>query len=194
MKFKSLVIPLAMVTLLSVGCGKTNKKTNETIPNATGDNKQNTDNNGGTVDMITSPSRVTDEAKLIKAVNESWIVILENDVTTSKEIVLESGFKKSDKDNPTKMVDTSRVVALYKTNESKEKIADYTLTVPKLVIKDENTKIEGGTIKGDVYVEAKEVNLEGTTIDGNVYFNNEEEKNTFHIDGASKVTGTMEVK
>ena len=193
MKFKSLVIPLAMVTLLSVGCGKNNNK-NETTPDKTDSNKSETNNNGGNVDIVSSPSRVTDEAKLIKAVNESWIVILENDVTTSNEIVLESGFQKSDKDNPNKMVDTSRVVALYKTNESKEKIADYTLTVPKLTIKDENTKIEGGTIKGDVYVEAKEVNLEGTTIDGNVYFKNEEEKNTFHIDDASKVTGSMEVK
>ena len=92
------------------------------------------------------------------------------------------------------MVDTPRVLALYMTNEDKQKIADYTLTVPKLIIKDENTKIEGGTIKGDVYIEAKEVKLEGTTIDGNVYFNNEEEKNTFHIDESSKITGTMEVK
>lgn len=184
MKLKSLIIPLAMVTVLSVGCGRTN---NKNTPNVT-------DNNGGTVDMVTSPSMVTDEAKLIKAVNESWIVILESDVTTSKELVLESGFKRPDRENQTKMIDTSRVIALYKTNESKEKIASYTLTVPKLVIKDENAKIEGGTIKGDVYIEAKGVKLEGTTIEGNLYFNNEEEKNTFHMDDTSKVTGVMEVK
>ncbi len=92
------------------------------------------------------------------------------------------------------MDDTSRVVALYNTNENKEKIADYTLTVPKLTIKDENTKIEGGTIKGDLYIEDKEVNIEGTTIEGNIYFINEEEKNSFHIDEGSKITGTMEIK
>ncbi len=49
------------------------------------------------VDVVTSPSRVTDEEKLIRAVNESWIIILENDVATSKEIVLNSGFKKPNK-------------------------------------------------------------------------------------------------
>ena len=185
MKFKSLVIPLAMVTLLSVGCGRNKNNKNETTPNVTDSNKSETNKNNGTVDIVTSPSRVTDEEKLMRAVNESWIVILENDVTTSKEIVLNSGFKKADKDNPNKMVDTSRVVALYKTNENKEKIADYTLTVPKL---------EGGTIKGDLYIEAKEVKLEGTKIEGNVYFNNEEDKNTFHIDEGSKITGTMEIK
>ena len=194
MKFKSLVIPLAMVTLLSVGCGRNKNNKNETTPNVTDSNKSETNKNNGTVDIVTSPSRVTDEEKLMRAVNESWIVILENDVTTSKEIVLNSGFKKADKDNPNKMVDTSRVVALYKTNENKEKIADYTLTVPKLTIKDENTKIEGGTIKGDLYIEAKEVKLEGTKIEGNVYFNNEEDKNTFHIDEGTKITGTMEIK
>lgn len=193
MKFKSLILPLAILALLSVGCGK-NKDMNETTPNKTESNNQNTENKNENTDTVTSASRVTDEDKLIRAVNESWIVILENDVTTSKEIVLNSGFKKADKDNPDKMVDTSRVVALYKTNENKEKIADYTLTVPKVIIKDENTKIEGGTIKGDIYIEAKEVKLEGTTVDGNVYFNNEEAKNSFHIDEASKITGTMEIK
>ena len=193
MKFKSLIIALSMVTLLFVGCSRNNNM-EETTPNATKDDKYGTDNNGGTVDTVTSPSRATDEANLIKAVNESWIVILENDITTSREIVLESGFQKPDYDNPNKMVDTPRVLALYMTNEDKQKVADYTLTVPKLIIKDENTKIEGGTIKGDVYIEAKEVKVEGTTIDGNVYFNNEEEKNTFHIDESSKITGSMEIK
>lgn len=190
MKFKSLILPFTIVALLFVGCGKS-KDINETTPNTT---ESNDSKNKENVDVVTSPSRVTDEEKLIRAVNESWIIILENDVETSKEIVLNSGFKKPNKDNPNKMDDTSRVVALYKTNENKEKIADYTLTVPKLTIKDENTKIEGGTIKGDLYIEAKEVNLEGTTIEGNVYFNNEEEKNSFHIDEGSKITGTMEIK
>ena len=74
----------------------------------------NTDSNGGTVDMVTSPSRATDEANLMKAVKESWIVILENDITTSEEVVLETGFKKSDYNNPSKLVDTPRVVALYR--------------------------------------------------------------------------------
>lgn len=194
MKFKSLIIPMTLLTLLSVGCGKTDNKANENNSNVTEESKPNTDNNGGTVDMVTSPSRATDEAKLIKAVNESWIVILENDITTTKDITLESGFKKADKDDPSKMVETSRVVALYKQNENKEKVANYTLTVPKLIIKDENAKIEGGTIKGDVYIKAKGVKIEGTTIEGNVYFSNEEEKNTFHMDDNSKVTGTMEVK
>lgn len=198
MKFKSLIIPLTMVALLSVGCTK-NKDNNTTqnTPPVTGNNGSTT-NNGGTVDnntdMVTSPSRVTDEANLFRAIGESWIVILENNVNTTKEIVLDTGFKKADKDDATKMVPASRVLALYKNGENKVKEAAYTLTTPKLTIKDENAKIEGGIVKGDVYVEANGVTLEDATIDGNVYFKNEEAKNTFHMDEKSKVSGNMEVK
>lgn len=198
MKFKSLIIPLTMVALLSVGCTK-NKDNNATqnTPPVTGNNGGTT-NNGGTVDnntdRVTSPSRVTDEANLFRAIGESWIVILENDINTTKEIVLDTGFKKADKDDATKMVPASRVLALYKNGENKVKEAAYTLTTPKLTIKDENAKIEGGIVKGDVYVEANGVTLEDATIDGNVYFKNEEAKNTFHMDEKSKVAGNMEVK
>ncbi|WP_195264344.1 lipofamily protein [Clostridium sp. 1001275B_160808_H3] len=205
MKFKSLIIPLTMVALLSVGCSKNDKSgnTNENTPSVTENNGGATNNNGtntnnGTgenkADMVTSPSRVTDEANLFRAIGESWIVILENDVNTTKEVVLDTGFKKADKDDSSKMVPSSRVLALYKNGENKVKEASYTLTTPKLTIKDENAKIEGGVVKGDVYIEANGVTLEDATIDGNVYFKNEEAKNTFHMDEKSKVAGTMEVK
>lgn len=200
MKFKSLIIPLTMVALLSVGCSNndSNNNANENTPSVTDNNSGGATNNGNTdenkTDMVTSPSRVTDEANLFRAIGESWIVILENDVNTTKEIVLDTGFEKADKDDSSKMVPTSRVLALYKNGENKEKEASYTLTTPKLTIKDENAKIEGGVVKGDVYVESNGVTLEDATIDGNVYFKNEEAKNTFHIDEKSKVTGTMEVK
>ncbi|MBD7915929.1 lipofamily protein [Clostridium sp. Sa3CUN1] len=195
MKFKSLIIPMTVLTLLSVGCGKTDNNANENNTNVIEENnKPNTDSNGGTVDMVTAPSRATDEANLIKAVKESWIVILENNITTSQEITLETGFKKSDKDNPSDLVDTPRVIALYRQNDNKEVVDNYTLELPKLIIKDEGAKIEGGTIKGDIYIEARNVKIEGTTVDGNIYFSNEEEKNTFHMDENSKVLGSMEVK
>ncbi|GAA0085510.1 lipoprotein [Clostridium sp. CTA-7] len=182
MKSKSLIIPLVMVALISVGC---NKKTED------GTTNQNTP---PVTDAVTSPSRVTDEGNLFKAVEGSWIVILENDVNTTKEVVLNTGFKKADKNDPSKMVVTPRVLALYKKGENNAKAATYTLTTPKLTIKDENAKIEGGTVKGDVYVEVNGVILQDAIIDGNVYFKNEDAKNTFHMDEKSKVTGTMEVK
>ncbi|WP_291652111.1 hypothetical protein [Clostridium sp.] len=202
MKFKSLIIPLTMVALLSVGCNNNddNNKANENTPpvtdnnGGTANNNNNSDTGENKTDMVTSPSRVNDEANLFRAIGESWIVILENDVNTTKEIVLDTGFKKADKDDSSKMVPASRVLALYKSGENKVKEASYTLTTPKLTIKDENAKIEGGVVKGDVYVEANGVTLEDATIDGNVYFKNEEAKNTFHMDEKSKVAGTMEVK
>lgn len=62
MKFKSLIIPLTMVALLSVGCSKNDKNNNnanENTPPVT-DNNGGTTNNSGTgenkADMVTSPS------------------------------------------------------------------------------------------------------------------------------------------
>lgn len=194
MKFKSLIIPMTLLSILSVGCGKTDNNVNQNNSSVTEDNKLITDNNGGTVDMVTSPSRATNEENLIKAIKESWIIILENDITTSEEITLETGFKKSDKDDPSKLVDTSRVIALYRQNDNKEVVNNYTLELPKLIIQDKGAKIEGGTIRGDIYIEANDVKIEGTTIEGNIYFDNEEQKNTFYMDEKSSVTGNMEVK
>ena len=132
MKFKSLIIPLTMVALLSVGCSKTDENKNNANENTppVSDNNGGTTNNSGTgenkADMVTSPSRVTDEANLFRALGESWIVILENDVNTTKDVVLDTGFKKADKDDSSKMVPASRVLALYKNGENKVKEASYT--------------------------------------------------------------------
>ena len=43
------------------------------------------------------------------------------------------------------------------TSADKEIVNHHTITVPKITIQSPNTKIAGGTIKGDVYVEAEEV-------------------------------------
>ncbi|GAB6169919.1 lipoprotein [Clostridium carnis] len=187
MKFRSLILSLILGVTLLVGCGKTTKEevqNNEKTPQITDE----------APDVVTSPSRVTDEATLEKASKESWIIILEKDVSTNKDVVLEGGLYKADKEDISKKVPTSRVLALYKKAEDKTIEATYTLTTPKLIIKDENAKIEGGTIKGDVYIEKNGVKLEDATIEGNVYFKTEEAKGSFHLSEKSKVTGSMEVK
>ena len=63
MKFKSLVIPLAMVSLLSVGCGR-NK--NETTPNVTDSNKSETNKN----DVTTSKEIILTQQMAAKSLNE----------------------------------------------------------------------------------------------------------------------------
>ncbi|MNP15967.1 hypothetical protein D3C76_1083420 [compost metagenome] len=82
---------------------------------------------------------------------------------------------------------------MYAQDADKNITAQYTLTVPKFTVQSENLKVQGGTIKGDVYVEANGFNLHETaTIDGNLYFANEDVKATAVLDG--KVTGETKVQ
>ncbi len=61
-----------------------------------------------------------------------------------------------------------------------------------MTVKSENFKVQAGTVKGDVYVEANGFTLtEDATIDGNVYYASEDVKATAVIEG--KVTGAQEV-
>ena len=182
MKFKALTLALLLTTSLFVGCGKNNNSSTDM-----NDNKTKVESNSDNSDVLTSPSRATDVTSLEKALKESWIVILESDVTTDKDVTLEGGFKKDEKE-------TSRVLAMYKSDENKNVVETYTLTTPKLIVKDQNAKIEGGTLKGDLYIEANGVTLENVKVDGNIYYSKEEYKDSFHMDDKSSVTGVQELK
>mgnify|MGYP001194034513 CR=1 FL=1 len=139
-------------------------------------------------DAVTSASVVTDEASLLKAMSKdgTWIVILVNDFTTDKELVMDGEFINKEK--------VDRKLALYSQDENKNVTATFTLTAPKLTVKSPSTRIQNGTFKGDLYVAAPNVQLRGAKIEGNVYFANEEVKATFTMDENSSVTGVMELK
>ena len=135
----------------------------------------------------------SDEETLKKALKDSWIVLLKNDITTSKDLVVEGDFTKPDKNDSSKMVPAGRTIALYE-NDDNNTTKSYTLTTPKITVKSKDTKIEGGTIIGDVYVEAEGFELENAKIEGNVYFSKQEYKDSFEMDDKSTVTGVQEVK
>lgn len=139
-------------------------------------------------DAVTGASVVTDEASLLKAMSKdgTWIVILVNDFTTDKELVMDGEFINKEK--------VDRKLALYSQDENKNVTARFTLTAPKLTVKSPNTRIQNGTFKGDLYIEAKNVQLRGAKIEGNVYFLNKEAQDTFNMDENSSVTGVIELK
>ncbi|HAX73392.1 MAG TPA: lipofamily protein [Firmicutes bacterium] len=182
MKKKSLLFAAILAVLTLGAC--TQKETTETTP-------ENTDTENSTTtetpDAMTSASQVTDATTLDVAIGNSWIVILKNDVTTDKEIVLNGGFTKDGEA-------VSRKIALYDQDSDRNKTATYTLTAPKLVINDQDANIKGGTFVGDVYVEAENVSLTDAKVEGNIYFKNEACQNTFTMDETSSVTGVQEVK
>ena len=86
MKIKSLLLALFLGLTLLVGCSN-NNTTNDTANNGTTteDNGNSTTDNSGNSDVVSSASLASDETTLQKALKDSWIVLLKNDITTSKD-------------------------------------------------------------------------------------------------------------
>lgn len=139
-------------------------------------------------DVSTSASIATDEASFLKAAGKdgTWIVCTLADLEISKEIVLEGEFTNREK--------IDRKIALYTQDDDHNVTGRFTLTAPKLTVKSENTRLQGGTFKGDIYVEAKGFKVVDATVEGNVYFANEEIEETFALENGGNVTGVTEVK
>ena len=190
MKIKAIILSLAVGATLLVGCGT--KAADKTVPTST---KVATKEPAKT-DVVTTASIVNEQAAFQNAVskNGSWIIAITKDLKVDKEIVLEGSFTKADKTDKTKKVPAGRKFALYAQDDKKVKTASYTLTAPKLIVKSENSKIQGGTFVGDVYVEAKGFTIVDAKVQGNVYFATDTLKSAFKLDKTGSITGTQEVK
>lgn len=175
MKIKSLIVLLALALslVLFAGCG------------STGDDKD--DDN----DTVTAASLVED-ADVLKAAlgtEGTWIVATLNDITSEDELVIDGEFR----DGGEATADLYRKLALYAQDADRKVTARYTLTAPKLTVKSPNTKIQGGTFVGDVYVESEGFTVTDATIDGDIYFATVEQANTFAVQNGGKVTGKIVV-
>jgi hypothetical protein len=177
MKFRATILSLALVTALFTGCGakqaEAPKETSKT-------------------EAVAGATQAKDEAAFEKMIGKDggYMTIATKSLTFTKNLTVEGTTTKKDKEGKS-VVTRSIALATYKEDKTPN---NYTLTVPKLTIKSENTLIEYGTVKGDVYVEAKGFSTKATTIDGNLYFATAELMDEFCIDEASKVTGKTEVK
>lgn len=137
-------------------------------------------------DAVSSPSVVVDEDSLLNAVSDNgeWIVIIQQDISTDQDLVLEG-----EKEN---RGEVDRKLALYDQDDDHNITDRYTLEAPSITVKSPNTRFQGGIFVGDVYVESEDFSLNGGfTVEGNVYFENEAAKNTFTIDGGATVTGNL---
>lgn len=183
--FKMMLVAGVSAAVLS-GCGANDNNTaNSTNSAAT------TAPTTEVVDAVTTASIVNQPDAFTKAVSKdgNWIIAILEDVTIAQDVVVEGEFH----DKGAADGDIYRKIALYAQDADHNVTANYTLTVPKLTVQSENLRVQGGTIKGDVYVEANGFNLhETSTIDGNLYFASEDVKATAGIEGT--VTGATEVK
>lgn len=182
MKLKGLLLSLTAAAVILSGCGA--KATKDT---KTTDDKK--------TDVVSGASIAKDETTLEKALSKdgTWIIVLKSDFTVNKDLVMEGEFTKADKNDASKKVPAGRKLALYDQDDKKVKTASYTLKAPKLTVKSQDAKIQGGNFVGDVYVEAKGFSIVDGKVEGNVYFANEEAKNSFKMDKGS-VTGKTEIK
>lgn len=194
---------LVMGTLTACG-GGTDEATEETPDTTQGtteteepveetEDKTATEEEAGKeeTDVNTTASIVNDADAFVKAVSENgtWIIATLSDITIDKDVVVAGEFH--DKNDNTK--DLYRKIAPYTQDADKKIVDSYTITVPKMTIQSPNTKIAGGTIKGDVYVEGKGFNLsQEAKIEGNIFYANEDVKASAVIEG--DITGTQEVQ
>ncbi|GGA24432.1 polymer-forming cytoskeletal protein [Paenibacillus physcomitrellae] len=177
---KGLVV-MGIAAAVLAGCGSNNNNAANTPASTAAEQ----------TDAVTTASIVNQADPFISAVSDkgNWIVAILNDLTVDKEVTVSGEFH--DKGAAENAI--YRKLALYSQDENHNITASYTLTVPKMTVQSENFKIQGGTLKGDVYVEANGFSLDKTaTIDGNLYFKSADLQSTAVIDG--KVTGATEVK
>ena len=194
LRFLSISMVCIFLMVMLSACmevGGPNSPTPTAKPNATGGPTASP----GQGDVNTTASIVNEASAFEKAISNSgtWIICLLNDLTINKELVLDGEFKNGKKDNDGKDI-IQRKIALYTQDDNRNVTNRFTLTAPKLTINSPNARIQSGTFKGDIYVNAKNFELVDATVEGNVYFTNAEAESTFKMDATSKITGKKELK
>ncbi len=148
---------------------------------------------GSPADAMSRPTEMTatNASNLQEAVGAdgSWIVLFEDDVTVDQDItVFGAVYEEEGADAP------RRKFALYTQDSDRNVTARFTLTVPRLIVHHLNTRIQAGTIAGDVYVEEEGFELtSGATVDGDLYFATEALQESATISDDSEVTGSIEI-
>lgn len=188
-KILVLLMVLIMTTAVFAGCAKKEVATETPATTETTETPAADATTEEAVDAVTTASIVDNADALVNALsaNGAWLAGTLNDLTYDKEIVVEGAF--TNKDLP------ARKLALYTQDDDRKITASFTLTAPKLTVKSENFKIQGGTFVGDVYVEANGFQVGASaTVTGNIYFATQEFMDSAIYDESAVVSGTKEVK
>lgn len=182
------MITLAASALLTVGllgaCSSDNTK------DTAASSEQTTATSAADVVSTASISDNVDVLTKALSADGNWLVALTNDVTFDKDVTVAGNFHdKNDEANP-----VYRKLALYDQDDKYVVTAEYTLTVPKLIVETENFNIVNGKVKGDIEVKANGFVLNGTEVDGNITFAKQEYKDSAVLDQeGAKVNGEITV-
>jgi hypothetical protein len=177
------LLALLVIFGIAILMGCTNKSPSDESGN---------DKTGGNTDIVTSPSQAPDEASFKEAISKDgyYIIITSGDLNFSEDLFVEGTFTKKDSEGKDAV---SRSLALAQYGKDNE-IIRHTLTAPKLVINSENTLLEYGIVKGDVYVQAPGFITKDATIEGNLYFENQDLMDEFSLDDETTITKEIAVK
>ncbi|WP_052380386.1 hypothetical protein [Paenibacillus camerounensis] len=145
-------------------------------------------NNAEAADAVTTASIVDNEAAFKHAISKdgTWIAAVLRSMTFSEELVVDGPFLHNG--------EPARKIALYTQDEDQDITDSFALTAPKLIIKSENTRLEGGIFIGDVYVEADGFTVVSATVRGNIYFADKQYLSTFHLGDQGIVSGSAKVQ
>lgn len=195
----ALILVGVTVTALAVGCSKpapaptpapTKTQTQTQKPTET-----------AKPDATTSATAVDNAEAFVKNADKDgkWLFAATKDLTLDKDLVIEGDLKNEEGKVARKMAMYTQKLNADGTNvkdANGKNVTDqrFTLTVPRVIVKSENTNFKEGVVKGDVYVQAKGFTLTTIKIDGNLYFATQELKDAFKLADGVTVTGKTEVK
>lgn len=115
-----------------------------------------------------SPKESGDGADLINGLSESgfWIFSVLNDITLTEDLHIDGDFYRQD--NPQSGV--YRKLSLYAQDADRNITAEYTLIVPSIHVTSTNMRIQSGTVRGDIFVDAMGFELYDTVLEGDLTF------------------------
>ena len=181
-KLLVLLMVLALVATSMFACSNNNENNNgnNNVNNEAGDDNE-------TPDVVTTASLVTDADAFVNAMSAdgTWIVATYNDITLEEDLVVEGEF--------THREEIARKIGLYTQDDDRNVTERFTLTVPNIIVKSENLRIQSGVVVGDIYVEATGFQLVDQKVEGNVYYASQAIMDAATIDENSEVTGKVEI-
>lgn len=185
---KVLVIILIMIIVLSlIGCIRKDEVNDKDVIIQTPNPTEEIVEQEETVDTVTAASIVDNGPDLQKALSAdgAWIAATLNDIVIADDLIVDGQFENKDV--------VARKIALYTQDAEHNILDEFSLTAPKLIIRSENTKLQGGTFIGDIYVEADGFILNEAKVEGNVYYSNQNYMDSATIDQDS-ISGLEELK
>lgn len=173
-KVLALLLLTALAAALFTGCISSDSK--EQTPDAA---------------TTASPKESSDPAALAKGLSTegTWIFAILSDVTVEETLNVDGEFH--DKDDPAAAV--YRKLSLYAQDADHNVIANYTLTVPQIVVTSPNFRIQEGIVKGDIHVNADGFELMRSTIEGNLTFETQAQMDSAKL-AEGTVSGTVSLK